>query len=274
MSLEHLWILPVVNNLKPGGINFDGLAGDVLLRGFQVTLKGLKGNRIIQSITEVLNQQLQNYLGYPTELIVSFFKNPIHKKVAPNLNSLTKEVKTIGVHENVFTIFLIKNRTKNSISLMPNNLIGKRIFSLFPFLDKDLLEFCLTIPPELKVKNRIYTHILSAMFPEIMKIPATTFLSINSIERWSKKYLPLLPLSLISWIIKFRYYSDKKDIQYLLGLLRKLTVPEFIEINKLIKNTNDCLLSGRNPLPFLVPIVEFVIWYNLCFLNKKLDSVR
>ena len=273
MCLEHLWIMPIVERLKGGKADFDGLSGDILLRGALITPEGLANINDAEKLAYSIDKQLRNYLGYPTEIIIDIFKSPIRDKLIPRIEMITKEIQVIGNHENAITIFHMKNRTKNSISLLPNNLIGKRSFCLFPFLDKDLVEFSLSIPPLMKISRKIYSCMLARMFPAIMKIPATTFLSPDSIHTWRKKYLFLLPLDLLIFLITTDSGSARKDLKHLLDILESLTIPECIDIDKAKEIMIEYQNRNKDPLPFLVPIVEFCIWYNLFIENKTVREL-
>ena len=265
MCLEHLWILPVVDKLKGDKVNFDGLAGGILLRGTLITLESLENIGKTEKLAFSLDRQLQSFLGYPTNTILELFKKPIREKLTPNINMLTDELKKIGNHENIVSIFLMRNRTKNSVSLLSNTLVGKRAFCLFPFLDKDLIEFSLTIPPLMKVRDKIFQRMLVGMFPTIMKIPSTTFFSANSIKHWGKKYLIKLPLSLMRFLLKDKSSSEETDVESLFYLLDSLTITEYIDIEKTKEMTQTYIGNGKDPKPFLIPILEFCVWYTLFF---------
>ena len=265
MCLEHLWILPLVKNLGRDKVTFFGIGGDILLGGCLTTSESLENIGNAKKIARGLDCKLRHFLGYPTELIISLFKDPIREKLVSGIDMLTSEIEAISDNENVVAIFHMENRQKNSISLMPNNLIGKRTSCLFPFLDKDLVEFSLTIPPQMKIFYKIYKPIMFKMFPEIMKIPTVTFP--YSVKDWSKKYLLLLPMRLIHSLVTSRSHNAE-EVHYLLGILKSLDIPEYIDMEKVEKTIDKYLSSKRNLMPFLVPLVEFCIWYNL-FVRKK-----
>lgn len=270
MCLEHLWMLPVTEKLEKTKVNFDGLAGDVLLRGALITDEGLSSIGDKKKLAYALDRQLQNYLGYPTNIIIDLFKKPIRERLVSGIEEIIDEISEISDNENAITIFHMKNRTKNSISLLPNNLINKRTFCLFPFLDKDLVEFSLTIPPQTKVFNKIYSLMLADLFPEIMRIPSTTFLSIASIRKWAKKYLVTFPMLLLRFLVSSHSYSFREDIEFVLQILKSITIPEYIDLDKTKTMINKYLKNNKDPMPFLVPIVEFCIWYNLFYLRKDI----
>ena len=264
MCLEHLWMMPVVEKLAGTKVNFDGLSGGITLRGGLITREGLASIGNNEKLANALDKQLRHHLGYPTKLIIDFFKSPIHEKLIPEIGMLTSHFESTGNNENAITIFTMENRIKNSMALSPNNLLGNKAFCIFPFLDKDVLEFSFTIPPSMKINNKIYRKILTKMFPEIMKIPATTFFSLTSFIRWRKEYLILIPLLTINFIFKYKS-SRKRDAQNLLHILDSLVIPEYLNIERTKEMAQAYLSKGKDPMPFLAPIVEFCIWYNLFF---------
>lgn len=268
MTVEHLWMLPIVDKIDKGQINFDGIAGDILLRGGLISAEGLANVDDHEKLIYVLDRQMRRFLSVPTDIIISLFSNPVQEKIAPKMDSIINEVNDIGQHKNVITIFYINNRTRRSISLLPNNVIGKKTFCLFPFLDKDLLEFSLTIPPNLKVKNKIYRHILNVMFPKVMKIPATTFLSLAFVKYWGKKYIFTLPISLCRHLKFSNLPFYRQNAEILMSIFRKTTC-EYINRVKVEELVHEYLSKGKDPLPFLVPIVEFCIWYDLFFCKGQ-----
>lgn len=270
MCLEHLWMLPVTEKLDRSKGNFDGLAGDVLLRGALITDEGLASIGDTVKLAHALDRQLQRYLGFPTETITSLFKAPIRAKLASGVEAIVEEIGEISSHENIITIFHMQNRTKNSVSLLPNNLINKRTYCLFPFLDKDLVEFSLSIPPQFKVFNKIYSLMLTELFPEIMRIPSTTFLSLFSIKKWAKKYLITFPILLLRFLVSSRNCSDKEEVEFVLQTLEWLIIPECIDLDKTKILIDKYMKINKNPMPFLVPIVEFCLWYNIFYLRKDI----
>jgi asparagine synthase (glutamine-hydrolysing) len=268
MSLEHHWFMPLVDNLG-GQVNFDGLAGDVLLRGGFLRKYNLPHVHNARNLASILDQQLRQRSATPiqTEIITDFFDNSIKEKLEPRIDSLLHEITSIKNQENIITIFAISNRTKNAISLMPNNIIGKRAICFFPFLDKDLLEFSLTIPKNMRT-GMLYVQMLTHMFPEIMQIPSTNFrarISLTSIRQWTRHFrvIPSVIVQLVTVSSSFR----KKSL-HLLSLLDSLSIPPFVDVNKIKNKAQEYLRKGKNPLPFLDPITQFCIWYDLFCTNK------
>ena len=262
MSLEHLWIMPLVDNLS-GQISLDGLAGGVLMTGASLKKKTLTSANNVRNIAIMLHQQMRKLLGSQTEVIIDFFENPFKEKLKPKIDNLLHEIMSIKNEENIITIFHMSNRTKNAIALLPNNIIGKRATCFFPFLDKDLVEFSLTIPPIMKITKKLYARMLAKMFPEIMRIPSTHYLlARDSIRKWLAR-CKLLPSVLAQFTIET--FSFGKEVSQLLNLLESLRLPPFVNLSRIKKRTQQHLERGKNPLPFLTPISHFCIWYSIFY---------
>jgi len=171
---EHTWLMPLIDSLNNDvSINFDGIAGDVLLRGTLFLKDSLK----------------YTYSGNDkklTELLLNFFctdekKKRLREKFQDKYANLMIKKSILGVKDELKSIkkspykidlFYLKNRTRRKSVSSAHLLILTKTESFFPFLDNDLFEFALSIPPYLIIKD-IYTKILNRMFPEIMKIPST-----------------------------------------------------------------------------------------------------
>jgi hypothetical protein len=181
MASEHLWSLPLSDFLKDKkGVIFDGLAGDLILKGLFLDA----GNYKYINDNKKICSTLWNQCGYNTLFIRKFFNKDISLKIKNGKESLKSEIYNIPINENKISIFFAKNRTKNGLSLISNNIFGNFI-KRFPFLENNLVNFGFSIPPEIKINKHIYYEILKKSFPEIMKIPTTNdktlFIKIDSI---------------------------------------------------------------------------------------------
>lgn len=294
-SNPWIWIMPLIETIGEHGINLDGIAGDVLLGGLFVGRRNLKNVRDDCNLASTLDQELRSFvhgrLGCYYYLIESFrppdaydfFNNSLQTKLKPSISSISEEIKTIRKNDNRVTVFFLKNRTKNLISLGPNNLISTRMQNYFPFLDANLVEFALSIPPKMKVPHKkLYFRILRKAFPEVMEIKSTNDRParakiLGEIEQLIVAYLPSSMLELTRKIrasAKILYSKkeidvDVKKIDYLIALLNNLTIPAFVKKKALLKYTREYLDRNFDPSFFLEPVVEFCVWYNLFVLGKS-----
>jgi asparagine synthase (glutamine-hydrolysing) len=272
MSHEHLWGLPLAAGLPGDTVNFDGLAGDVLLKGSpgffeEPNLMLVHDQRKLASI---LYRQLRGSIPLPVETLASFFPIEIRQILEPTKESIVEELGKIGDHENIVTIFHLTNRSRRTISLLPNNIIGTIAPCIFPFLDNDLVRFGLTIPPSLKLHKEIYFKILTALFPDLMKIPTNHLRFRSQAGQCEKRFLLNAALQYIKYfcIHKISQRRLQRDaIKHLMHLLDSLEVPTFVDVEKLRCTTREYLQKNRDPSPFFLPMMEFLVWYDLFYLT-------
>jgi len=153
-----------------------------------------------------------------------------------------------------------------------------------PFVESDLVEFGLSIPPKMKLNKKMYSKILKKSFPDVMKINSTNDLLphsevLNRIELMIAQFLPTPILELsrkmlgTTKILLSKAEIDVKTIDYLTSLLTNLTVPQFIKKNALLGCTHEYLNGKIDPRFFLEPLVEFCVWYNLFILGKSPEEL-
>jgi len=196
-----------------------------------------------------------------------------------------EEIGTIGKNGDRVTAFDLQNATRNLISPCPNKLISLKMQNYFPFLEANLVEFALSIPPEMKIPNKkLYFKILKKAFPEIMKIKSTndspphTRMFIEIVQTLTS-YLPESSLEIARKIYattKFVFSKrqiDTKKVNYLIALLNGLTIPSFVKKSALIGYAQEYSNRKIDPAFFLEPVVEFCVWYNLFVLGKPLEEL-
>jgi asparagine synthase (glutamine-hydrolysing) len=291
MCAEHIDMFPLVDKLKAGRINFDGLAGDVLLKGLFVNMENLSHVDDHKKLAVTIDRQMRGLMHYmidrrqmPSNLaiatIVDFFAEPIRKELKPTTDSIYQELTHIGTHENLVTIFFISNRTKNTVSPLSNVVIDTKATCFFPFLDNDLVEFSLSIPPAMKISKEIYFKMLLMLLGDVARIPSTNLLN-PSLKNFfhiaeSKKFdlllmlLHLVRLWVVSKIVRLKIKESSK-ITFLMGLLDSLSPVPYIDMGKLKQKTEEYLEQNKDPSPFLVPMLEFCVWYNSFCLHNGED---
>jgi len=292
-SHDWIWIMPLIETFEEHRTNLDGIGGDVLLGGLYVSRRNLKNVHDDYDLASILDHELRCFarrpLGKYYHLIGSlrppnaydFFDNSLQAKLKPRKSSILKEVKTIRKDDNRVTVFIFKNRTKNLVSPGPSNLISIKMQNYFPFLEMNLVEFALSIPPKMKVPHKkLYCKILKKAFPRVMKIKSTNDLPacakvLDEIEQRITAYLPAPILEVVQKIydtpktLLIKTEIDVKRIDYLITLLNNLTIPAFVKKNALIEYTREYLNRKMDPVFFLEPVVEFCVWYNLFVLGKS-----
>jgi asparagine synthase (glutamine-hydrolysing) len=281
MTTDLLALMPLVSRLRVGENVADGLAGDVLWGAFHaLTERNLKHSNDQSALAEALDEHMRGRIedknGETARRIAEFFRDPIRNRIKPDSHSLVEELTHIGQHENIVTIFYLTNRSKNCVSLLSNNLIASKARPLLPFLDVESAEFALTIPPLIKVRRQIYYKIITQLFPELAKIPSTN-LRFSHIVACRKFLLLRLILEKAKLWTLYRISATRREsryavTEYLVRLLDSMQVPP-IDIDKVKYATADCLKRKRDPWPFLLPVVEFSIWYTLFYRQTGPDEL-
>jgi len=265
MSSEHIWSLPLAEYLKGEETIFDGLAGDLLLKGLFLDNDNYKYiNR-----PNKLAQIIFNQCGCSSFFIKQFFNKKIQKELKGGKRSLKDELDKIPKNDNKVSIFFAANRTRNCLSLISGDIFANQI-KRFPFLESKLVEFSLSIPPEIKVKDHIYLKILQNSFPEIMKLSST-----NDKRKSEKINIIFEDLMIKTGLYSFsrtvfknfffaKYFTFKQsDILYIKSLVDKLEIPDYVDKEKILSYTK----NSRFDFAFF-SVIEFLVWYNLFCLKS------
>lgn len=268
MAQEHLWALPLTDHFKKTEIVFDGLAGDLFLKGLFLDNYNLSFVKNNKKLTSVIADQY----GYNLFFIKKFFKDEIKRKLVFSKNILFNELKSIPSTENKISIFFAKNRTKNALCLLSNNLFPQ-LTKRFPFLDNNLIDFALSVPPEMKINQHLYEEMIKEGFPDLIEIPTTN--DVSFLKRLDKFFWDSFTKLRLQKIIKtflknylFRKQLKMNDIKYLFSLLNQFDYPDFID-RKRIKNYIE---KKRFDFAFF-EVIEFLSWYNLFILGKKVSKL-
>jgi asparagine synthase (glutamine-hydrolysing) len=294
LSCEHLWFMPLAEEIETGVVSFDGIAAGVLFRAcfFQGENMRTFDRKKTSSILHA-NLNINSGLHF-------FFRSDILAKIRPTNESISREIKNIEQTIDPFTVFILKNRTKNSISLIPNNVVSNAP-TLFPFLDNELVQLAISIPVKIKLCNQIYLKILKKSFPEAMEVPTTNDVNdtdesvqpINKIRnlKFVKECfrkimnMVLFRFNLIrildklnlgfSEILEFKLHgknmslsgapTEKEDLRFLEILISNIEAPPFIRKDYLSRQIASHRYAKKNYGYFLVPIASFYLWYNLFF---------
>lgn len=265
MAQEHLWALPLADHFKKTKVVFDGLAGDLLLKGLfldNYNLSFLNNNKKLSLI-------IADQYGYSLFFIKKFFKKEVRKNLNFSKKSLFDQIKLSVNSDNKISVFFAKNRTRNALCLSSGN-IFMMLEKRFPFLDNDLVNFALSIPPDIKINKHLYFEILKGSFPELRDISTTNDENfLKKLDRLIWRFLTILRLQKIVKSFLKNYLFSKQlangDINYLFSLLKKIEMPEYIN-----KERVDIYLARKKFDFSLFCLIEHLVWYN--FSIKKLSS--
>lgn len=254
LCTEHKWVLPLVDSLKEELPNFDGIGADVMLR-VPFLARNIIDEYDNEKLTTYFNKQIvEKARRNRCKFIYKYFDSPFSVMLKPDSDSIYNEFKNIDNVSNKVIIFYLKNRTKNSISILARNLIGRKIYSYFPFFDNEFVEFSLSILPRMKFFDHVYPKILKKAFPDAMKIPTTNDAPV-------KKQLAIIRENISTEILVNPNTSTDGDLNYLFTLVETLSVPSFLKRKMLLSQVEKDIKKGVDVKKYLVSVLQFCIWY-------------
>ena len=290
---ESIWSYPLVDRVGDELISFDGLAGDVLMKaGYflktdihredDLSNEDKLNNYPDNKLAEMLHRKMLKLSPTDYRAIVPFFRKDVSLKLLADTKGVYEEVSGLHDYTNKIKIFQMKNRTKNTISLTANNTFARKTYSLLPFCDNEFVEFALSIPVDMKVRDSIYKKILQHTFPKIMRIPTTN--DPKSVkERMTNKLVSLR----FDWLRygvgdiakllkkirkikkgKLRLSQNPRDVRYLMKLAYTIKIPDVIDRESLLEQVAYHLQNDIDPSYFLEPIMQFCVWYDV-FIGKN-----
>jgi asparagine synthase (glutamine-hydrolysing) len=251
---EHLFLLPLIDQLDHQNINFDGIIGDILLKGSFTNEHTLTPQKFFNLVFPKERDKLVDKIFTP--LIAKKIKGLIRK-------SLADEIKRLKDFPNYITLFYLLNegRRKVALSSMCTTLMKKE--SHMPFLDNDLVEFALSIPVKTKVQSNLYVKVMQDINKECMDIPSTHGL-VNH-KNYSKKltrlsfirnlrqkiYFFVLSSPMLMNIIP-RFLSYKRYSLENLNFERKIIKNTFVENNFVKSFSHSFDLASKLRFHFLL----------------------
>lgn len=180
----HQWMLPLVESLPTDvRFNFDGLAGDITLFLSFTDERRLAMARAddTQGLAEAVVGRVDRFPGLRGELRQRL-------QAADVVGNARREMDRFRGSPYLFTHFILANRTRRAISALSSKLISLRAESFCPFVDNDLVDFTLSIPPEMKVDHKFHRNVLDRAFPQLKDIPVTKEIAANAYPRQDGLY--------------------------------------------------------------------------------------
>ena len=216
---SHPWILPLLRDLPVAeGVNFDGLGGDVLFE-FNWTyphLAGITGDpaALALAVEERYPDIWRQCLSAPTPIPSLRDRYRDHYSALPNFADR-------------ITTFFFTNWARRKTALFAQGLLSLKIDSVFPFLDYDLVDFVLRLPPLVRRESEVSKLMLKQAHPEIMsRIPTSHDPELFRVDggRWSAFQTPL-PSHYWLKMQASIHRAAARDILRAPGLLAKMTNP-------------------------------------------------
>jgi hypothetical protein len=292
MTFGHLWAMSLSYNSKKNTSLFNGITADVILRLKSRIIKRDLKSKIYED--KVLVKFFINDVEFVSSNLREYFSTEIKKQMTVEEDAFLRQIKKIKEYKHKLTFLFLNNRTRNSLAIGANNILGfgKRVYLFFS--DNDFIDFCLAIPPKYKIKRDIYFEILEKAFPQIMSIQSTNDSLL--LKKFKKKIINSLKVLLIDDNLikifsfagidlkkykKFKFLSkfsafplNKEDEKYLQGLIKKLDFPSELNKDLFFEQVEKEILKGEKMDHILIPIANFVVWYNLFYLGKSLDYLK
>ena len=171
----HQWIVPLVEALPEDvKINYDGLAGDMPFNGMRRE-SGFDDLDRFQEAQALDDQMLAERIVGP-EMNLCVLSDGLRRHLCKEhvVQSVKKELEKYSGTRNQIVNFYLMNRTRRATVLSALKLLLLKVETFFPFLDNNLYDFIMSVPPELKIAHRLREDICKT-YPEISKIPVAEY---------------------------------------------------------------------------------------------------
>lgn len=136
---SHPWILPLLAKIRVGeGVNFDGLGGDVLFEyNFTYAEEAARMDDPAYLTQRVLRR-------FPDIWNLLFRLKPPLPSLADRIESALRNLPN---DEDRLGLFYFGNWTRRKASLFAHGLLSLKVDSVYPYLDYDLVDHVLRLPP-------------------------------------------------------------------------------------------------------------------------------
>ena len=174
-SEEHTWAMSLVDQLLPAGrwATYDGLAGDVLSAGLFLDRRQLSLYR--DGHLETLARELCVQWSSTTDILPCLSSHRVAALLAEEvaIERIRRELEIHAALENPLTAFYFWNRTRREIAEYSFSMIsrGGTGVPVAPFLDRDLVEYLLSLPAALFIDKDFHDETLRRAYPEWAAIP-------------------------------------------------------------------------------------------------------
>lgn len=195
------WLIPLAQRHRHlGAVNYDGIAGDVVLKGLYVRQSDL--DLLEQRDTQALVDSMMTLHGYGFVLDRAI-SEPFRKQWKESIRStLEEEMLLFDNHPNSLSFFVLRNRTRRAIAASPCCLLSNRLENMAPFLDFQFFNAAMSIPPASKIGGRIYKEMIKSVDFRLSDIPSSN--DENWPDNMPRRRRPLMrvasPEALISYL--------------------------------------------------------------------------
>lgn len=142
---------------------------DVILDGVQGIKLGTPDPRLYKASDDTILLFLLN----PLENIELFFSKSFYNNIKQYLTHFMNDIQrnsSIHLSLNRFSYFQLLQR-KRRFSFYGPVILRSKVETRFPFYDNDIMDFILTVPPNLRLNEKIYLKSIIKLFPHLSTIP-------------------------------------------------------------------------------------------------------
>lgn len=159
-SDEHLYATALALAIRnASATNFDGLGGEVLVGGSFLNRKFLAKDGD------------EAFLGSLSERIADWYQVPA---TDPPLDvRLRTYFRGFGDNPNRHTLFYFLSRTRREISLAPLVIEANSFEAVFPYVARGVMTTALSVPPEMKVKEKLQWAVMHTFAPHLLEVPTS-----------------------------------------------------------------------------------------------------
>ncbi len=172
----HQWILPLIEILPDDvKVSFDGLAGDIPSNAVRRDSAFIHLEEFRLAMSDDAETLAGKILGRP--LTFRVLGNALRRNLSSEdaVSRVAAELRKYDRTPNQLTYFYLMNRTRRAISQFSLKLMILKCETLFPYLDNDLCDFIMSIPPEMKITHNLREDVTTRAYPEVRSIPLAVF---------------------------------------------------------------------------------------------------
>lgn len=166
-TAEHAWFLTLVDHGGlAGALVLDGLAGDIL------SACPIRDDRVCRWYKEGQFALIADHLLGPEEVHRDLLTGPFYAQ-ATRERAIARLAEEVGRHADAInpqTEFVFWNRTRRSIAPAPYAILNSVTTVDTPYLDNDLFDFLIALPPDL-IDRDFHKRTIRAAYPRFAGIP-------------------------------------------------------------------------------------------------------
>lgn len=174
-ALEHAWFKSLADHVRArAGTVYDGLGGDVLSASQYD--KELRQDLFNQGEFKKL---AQTFLRFgPPGAVHPYVETRLFRRDAPwralieaATDAVARDLMSHGDAANPVKSFIFWTRTRRAIGVAPYALYGSKATVYSPFLDTDVFDLLMSLPPAMTLDQSFHDAALARAFPEVGDIP-------------------------------------------------------------------------------------------------------